>query len=53
MKILLVKSYPKLTSIKPLAVGLKEIGHDVHILVNREHPDCKKNARYWYFCPYH
>lgn len=42
MKILLVKSYPKLTSFGHLAKGLKKRGHDVHILVPRRHSDCKK-----------
>lgn len=40
MKILLVKSVPKLTIVGILAAGLKKRGHDVHVLVPSEHPDC-------------
>lgn len=42
MKILLAKSYPKLSSVGHLATSLKNIGHEVHILVPQEHPDCDK-----------
>lgn len=45
MKILLVKSYPKLTSIRYLAKGLKRMGHDIDILVPRDHADCEEMRR--------
>jgi|GEM_PF-1042798 len=40
MKILLVKSFSRLSSVGHLAIGLKKLGHDVHILVPEEHADC-------------
>jgi glycosyltransferase involved in cell wall biosynthesis len=42
MKILLLKSHPHLSFLEHLARGLKKRGHEVHILVPREHPDCVK-----------
>jgi glycosyltransferase involved in cell wall biosynthesis len=40
MKILLVKSFPRLSSLKPLARQLKNRGHEVSILVPQETEDC-------------
>ncbi len=40
MKVLLIKSYPVLTSVGLLANGLKQRNHDVHVLVPWEHADC-------------
>jgi glycosyltransferase involved in cell wall biosynthesis len=40
MRILLVKSFPRLSSLKPLAKELKNRGHDINILVPHENPDC-------------
>lgn len=45
MKILLVKAFPKLTSVGLLAKQLKKLGHDVHLLVPSEHPDCEDMRR--------
>lgn len=42
MKILIVKSYSKLGSVGYLARELKRRGHDIHVLVPSEHPDCEK-----------
>jgi len=44
MKILLAKSFSKLTFIAPLAEGLKKKGHDVHILIPNHHKDTKPLA---------
>jgi glycosyltransferase involved in cell wall biosynthesis len=40
MRILLVKSFPRLSSLKSLARELKNRGHDISILVPQENPDC-------------
>lgn len=40
MKILFVKSFPRLTSLMPLARELRNRGHDISILLPRENPDC-------------
>jgi glycosyltransferase involved in cell wall biosynthesis len=40
MRILLVKSFPRLSSLKPLARELKNRGHAISILVPQENPDC-------------
>ena len=42
MKILLVKSFPKLTSVGNLAKELRKRGHDVHVVIPRNHSDSKK-----------
>ncbi len=42
MKVLLVKSHPRLSSVGHLAIGLKKLGHDVDILVPEEHADGAK-----------
>ena len=39
MKILLVKGFPLLSSVGVLARGLKQRGHDIHVLVPAEHRD--------------
>lgn len=40
MKIILVKAFSKLTSVGLLAHQLRARGHEVHVLVPKEHPDC-------------
>jgi len=40
MKILLAKAFARLTFVGVLAKALKELGHDVHILIPAQHPDC-------------
>lgn len=40
MRILLVKSFPRLTSLKHLARELKKRGHEISILLPRENQDC-------------
>ncbi len=42
MKILLVKSFPKLTSVGNLAKELGKRGHDVHVVIPRNHSDSKE-----------
>lgn len=42
MKILLVKSFPKLTSVGNLAKGLKKRGHDVYVVIPGNHSDSKR-----------